>query len=85
MKLTISNEQDQRKIISRLNRIVGQLRAVEKLILSGEQDQVIVQLQAITGACQSAMAQYVGNYFSDRDKLSDSDHQLLQRLLKKVG
>ncbi len=73
-------ERDRRKLIGRINRMIGQLEAIKEL-LSGDDDEaadercyeVMRQLASIKGAHRGLMAAYLEGFVSDHMKMAAQD------------
>ncbi len=76
---------DQKKLIGRLRRVAGQVRALEQSIASEDPDSVANQLLAVIAASRACLRFYAEKQILIREDLSQSDRALLARLLEKTS
>lgn len=78
---------NQKKSISRLRRIEGQVRGIEKMFISGrETDEIIIQLQALKSAVGSLLISIVEDKFTLNDSgklaLSPTEAATILKLIR---
>jgi DNA-binding FrmR family transcriptional regulator len=78
---------DQKKSISRLRRIEGQVRGIEKMFIGGrETDEIIIQLQALKSAVGSLLISIVEDKFALNDSgeltLSPAEAATILKLIR---
>lgn len=77
------NEQEQRKLLNRLQRLAGQVRSLQNLVIKNDQPQVITQLEAVIASAKSTLVAYLQVELLSKEELTEVDRQTLQRLLTK--
>ncbi len=59
-----NNEADRKKVVNRLSRLEGQIRAVRRMIEDGEEcEDIVTQLSAVHSALEGATKLIVANFF----------------------
>lgn len=74
------NEQEQRQIISRLHRLVGQAKSLETTLVSGDKAKFVGQLQAVIAAGQATLSRYATYKLIGSE--DEADKKLLTRLIR---
>jgi DNA-binding FrmR family transcriptional regulator len=77
------NANDQKKLVGRLRRVAGQIRALEQQ-LDAEPEVVTNQFLAAIAAMKSTVRFYLEKRVLERESLSSTDRQLLARLINRV-
>lgn len=67
----------ERQIVSRLHRIEGQIRSLERVLGQDEPEQAVTQFEAIIAASKGALALYL-------DTLADTDPKLYRKLSARI-
>jgi DNA-binding FrmR family transcriptional regulator len=82
-----SNMEDEteRKLVSRLRRLAGQIRALEIALTRDDQELVITQFEAVIAAAKASLTLYLSAELLIKPELSDTDRKTLDRLIKKFG
>lgn len=79
-----SNNINDRVIISRINRIIGQAKSLEKLVIEGDSEKVLSMMGAVRSATTSAMLAYVELIISQTAD-EKTKQKVLARLAKILG
>jgi len=59
-----NNEADRKKVVNRLSRLEGQIRAVRRMIEDGEEcEDIVTQLSAVHSALEGVTKLIVANFF----------------------
>lgn len=74
-------EQDKRKFVARLRRMVGQTQALERILAENDRVKFVGQLEAVIAASRAALSQYAEMELINSD--DQEDKKLLVRLIKK--
>lgn len=79
-----NQENVERNIISRLHRLEGQVRSLERVLGQDQPEQAVTQFEAIIAAAKSALVLYLAS-LAETD-ISPALHQkLISRVIKKLG
>lgn len=87
MKKTIRSEQFKKQLITRLNRISGQVNGVKEMINEDRYcDDVIIQLSAISSAVKSLSNLLFENHLSHcvKEKVCESDYHVIEEVMNLV-
>ncbi len=76
--------EQQKKLVGRLRRVAGQIRAIEGS-LNEDAEVVINQLLAVVAASKASLRFYVEGELLKKSELSAHDRQLLARLVDRIG
>lgn len=74
-------EQDKRRFMSRLRRMVGQTQALERVLAENDSPKFVGQLEAVIAAGRATLSQYAELELINSD--DPEDKRLLSRLLRK--
>ena len=77
------SEENRKKLVARLRRVAGQIRALEGEI-KGEPDKVVNQFLAVIAASKAVLRYYLEVALLEKPELSVGDRQLLAKLLNRV-
>ncbi len=77
-----NKENIERSIVSRLHRIEGQIRSLERVLGQDEPEQAVTQFEAIIAASKSALVVYLETITETDPKLY---RKLSARVIKKIG
>ncbi len=78
-------EEIERQLISRLHRLEGQVRALEKLIAGGDTVKTISQFEAVVAAAKASLLFYLDTQFLAQADLTPLERKTLKRLFSKLG
>lgn len=78
-------EENQRRLTARLRRLAGQTHALETLLVSGDAERFISQLEAVIAASKATLAAYIKEELLTKEKLTPSEQKLLERLISKFS
>lgn len=81
------NELDrfERSLLSRLHRLEGQVRSIERLLAKNDHDQVVIQMEAIIAAAKSCLIEYATTILDDQSVTLTEKQRLLRRLTNRLG
>lgn len=79
----MGNEAEQRRLVSRLRRVAGQMSGLEVLLAKGDTAMIASQFEAAIGALKSAYVGYLQTIL-DKETLDESDRNELKRILRKL-
>lgn len=85
MRVDNITEENARKLVARLHRLEGQVRALEKLVAGGDAVKTISQFEAVVAAAKASLLFYVDSQFLDQENLSPVERKTLKRLFRKLG
>ncbi len=72
----------ERQIVSRLHRIEGQIRSLERVLGQDEPEQAVTQFEAVIAASKAALVLYLESIAETDPKLYRT---LSARIIKKIG
>ena len=75
-------EQEKRKFVARLRRMVGQAQSLERVLAENDSPKFVGQLEAVIAASRAILSQYAEMELINSDE--PGDKQLLARLIKKT-
>ncbi|MDP3993090.1 MAG: hypothetical protein Q8Q05_02670 [bacterium] len=75
-------EQEKRKFVARLRRMVGQAQSLERILAEYDNVKFVGQLEAVIAASRAALSQYAEMELINSDE--PEDKKLLTRLIKKT-
>lgn len=76
--------EEQKKMIGRLRRVAGQIRALEQAVEREATEDVVNQLLAATAALKGSLRFYIEHQLLGGKELSPADRELLGRLINRV-
>jgi DNA-binding FrmR family transcriptional regulator len=76
--------EEQKKLVGRLRRIAGQIRALEQAVERENSENVTNQFLASIAALKGSLRFYLERELLGTDQLSEPDRALLARLLNRV-
>lgn len=76
--------EEQKKMIGRLRRVAGQIRALEQTVEREVTEDVVNQLLAAAAALKGSLRFYIEKQLLDGKQLSPADRELLGRLINRV-
>lgn len=79
----IGVELSQRKLVSRLRRVAGQVNGLEVLLAKGDTAMIASQFEAAIGALKASYVSYLQTLL-DKEALEISDRNELKRILRKL-
>lgn len=74
-------EQDKRKFVARLRRMIGQAQSLERILSENDRVKFVGQLEAVIAASRAALSQYAEMELINSD--DREDQKLLSRIIKK--
>ena len=80
-KIKMIEDQDERKFVSRLRRMVGQTQSLERILAEDDRVKFIGQLEAVIAASRAILSQYAQTRLINSD--NPEDRKLLKRIIRK--
>lgn len=74
-------EQEKRKFVARLRRMIGQAQSLERILAENDRVKFVGQLEAVIAASRAALSLYAEMELINSD--DPEDIQLLSRILRK--
>lgn len=74
--------EQERKLVARIHRLEGQVRALERVLGSGDSQQIITQFEAVIAAAKAAFTEYSAITLADADISAETKLRLINRLIK---
>ncbi len=72
----------ERQLVSRIHRLEGQVRSLERVLGSDDYNQCLIQFEAVIAAAKAALNNYAEIIVSDETISLDERRQILARLVK---
>lgn len=79
------NSEDQKRLVGRLRRIAGQVRALEQTLNARDPEAVTNQMLAVVAATQASLRFYIERAVLAKEALTDAERKLLTQLINRVG
>lgn len=72
----------ERQLVSRIHRLEGQVRSLERVLGSDDYNQALIQFEAVIAAAKAALNNYAEIIVADETIPLDERRQILSRLIK---
>ena len=72
----------ERKLVGRIHRLEGQVRALERVLAADDYIQTITQFEAVIAAAKASLAEYVEIALTDSAVAIETKQKIIARLVK---
>lgn len=74
--------EQERKLVGRIHRLEGQVRALERVLAGDDYIQSITQFEAVIAAAKAALNEYIEIALADENLPLQAKQKIIERLIK---